>query len=95
MERTFEMGISVKNVRMPVSCKQKWRLPGKNRLIQLYNLSVFPLMTFDWFQANLKVLGLVNESRSVPFQSDMQTQYLKYQFTHFGLYPLTIHILIS
>lgn len=29
MERAFEMGISVKNVCMPVSCKQKWRLPRK------------------------------------------------------------------
>lgn len=67
----------------------------ENRLIQLYNLSVFPLMTFDRFEANLKVLGLVNESRSVPFQSNMQTQYLKHQFTHFGMYLLTIHILIS
>lgn len=45
--------------------------PKENRLIQLYNLRFS--MTFDQFEVNLKVLGLVNESRSVPFQSNMQT----------------------
>lgn len=34
--------------------------PETNRLTQTYQLSVFPLMTFDQFKANLKVLGLVN-----------------------------------
>lgn len=45
--------------------------PEENRLTQPYQLSIFPLMTFDQFEANPKVLGLVNESRSTLFQSSL------------------------
>lgn len=74
--------------------------PEENRLTQPYQLSIFPLMTFDQFEANLKVLGLLNESRSMPFQSCLKhtntvqdlTQPLK--ITDFRSHPLTIHKLL-
>ena len=76
--------------------------PEENRLTQPYQLSMFPLMTFDEFEANLKVLELVNESRSMPFYSSLRVkhentvqdlkQHLK--FPDFRSYPLTINILL-
>lgn len=56
------MGISVINNFHACVMETEVDAPEENRrLSHPYQLSVFPLMTVDHFEANLQVLGLVNE----------------------------------